>query len=234
MDSFLMIGQSNMAGRGRLEDVSPIENNNLFMLRNGRWQPMHEPVNFDRPYSGVGPAVSFADAYEKYYGRAAGLIPCADGGTSLKDWEIGGQLYRNAVCQTRLAQSVSAVRGILWHQGESDSREMADAESYSARFTEMITQLRKDCGLEDVPLIMGELGGFLAEDPRKRHPYFLTVNRGIHQAAGLLPHCAVAGAEGLESNGDFLHFHAMSQREFGVRYFEVYKALMAREDFKQE
>ena len=34
--SFLMIGQSNMAGRGDIADVEPIENAHLKMLRNGR------------------------------------------------------------------------------------------------------------------------------------------------------------------------------------------------------
>ena len=34
--SFLMIGQSNMAGRGNLTDVPPIDNDLCFMLRNGR------------------------------------------------------------------------------------------------------------------------------------------------------------------------------------------------------
>ena len=65
--SFLMIGQSNMAGRGCMDDVSRIENPDLFMLRNGRWQPMCPPVNPDRPFSGISLAESFADAYQKDY-----------------------------------------------------------------------------------------------------------------------------------------------------------------------
>lgn len=34
--SFLLIGQSNMAGRGDLADVAPIENKQCRMLRMGR------------------------------------------------------------------------------------------------------------------------------------------------------------------------------------------------------
>ena len=37
--SFLMIGQSNMAGRGEFADVEPIRNDLCYMLRMGRWQP---------------------------------------------------------------------------------------------------------------------------------------------------------------------------------------------------
>ena len=51
--SFLMIGQSNMAGRGFPEEVEPIRSPRLFVLRNGQWQPMYTPVNCDRPFSGV-------------------------------------------------------------------------------------------------------------------------------------------------------------------------------------
>ena len=40
MHSFLMIGQSNMAGRGFKEQVDPIENPNVKVMRNGRWWKM--------------------------------------------------------------------------------------------------------------------------------------------------------------------------------------------------
>lgn len=51
--SFLMIGQSNMAGRGAIGEIEPVNNANCCMLRMGRWQTMSEPVNPDRPLSGI-------------------------------------------------------------------------------------------------------------------------------------------------------------------------------------
>lgn len=65
--SFLMIGQSNMAGRGEFADVEPINNSLCYMLRNGRWQKMSEPLNPDRAvfdykfHSGISLGASFAD-----------------------------------------------------------------------------------------------------------------------------------------------------------------------------
>ncbi|MGW7768639.1 sialate O-acetylesterase, partial [Bacillus velezensis] len=41
--SFLMLGQSNMAGRGFLNEADPIYNEKIKMLRNGQWQMMTEP-----------------------------------------------------------------------------------------------------------------------------------------------------------------------------------------------
>lgn len=57
-----MLGQSNMAGRGFFE---PIYNEKIKMLRNGRWQMMTEPINYDRPVAGVSLAASFAEAWSK-------------------------------------------------------------------------------------------------------------------------------------------------------------------------
>ncbi len=42
-----------MAGRGFISDVPPIYNERIQMLRNGRWQLMTEPINVDRPVSGL-------------------------------------------------------------------------------------------------------------------------------------------------------------------------------------
>ena len=71
--SFLMIGQSNMAGRGDFGEVEPISNPMCYMLRMDRWQRMSEPINPDRAifdtefHSGVNLAASFADRFAKHF-----------------------------------------------------------------------------------------------------------------------------------------------------------------------
>lgn len=100
-----MLGQSNVAGRGFLKEVPLIYNHHIKMLRNGNWQTMWEPINYDRPNAGVGLASSFAAAWQlKNQTSEIGLIPCADGGTSLEDWNADGVLFKNAVFQAKLAQ----------------------------------------------------------------------------------------------------------------------------------
>jgi len=131
--SFLLIGQSNMAGRGLIEDAVNIDATHIKVLRNGRWQAMYRPVNNDRIFSGVCLAESFAEKYSEKYGVDVGLIPCADGGTSLEQWKSGSLLFDNAVYQAKLAQRTSTIAGVLWHQGESDCvKELA--ETYKERF----------------------------------------------------------------------------------------------------
>ena len=72
MHSFLLIGQSNMAGRGYLNEAREIDTNRIYTLRNGRWQKMFRPINPDRGSSGVSLAESFAEAYSKKYNEMLG------------------------------------------------------------------------------------------------------------------------------------------------------------------
>ena len=223
--SFLMIGQSNMAGRGELGSVPEIRNKNILMLRNGRWQQMVEPINQDRPFSGVGLAASFADNYVKATGNQIGLIPCADGGTSLDEWSEGSQLYQNAIYQTRLAQKISNVSGILWHQGESDSQRAEDAYTYAKRFSIMIHALQRDTNLIDVPVVIGEIGHFVGANPDKidEYPFWSMINAALHSISDNNPFFSIASSEGLNHQGDYLHFDGVSYRELGRRYYQAYK-----------
>ena len=114
MKSVLLIGQSNMAGRGFLSVVTPIYNENIFMLRNGRWQMMTEPIHFDRSVAGAGLATSFAQAWcNENKNEQIGLIPCAEGGSSIDEWNKEGALFRHAVSETKFAMENSELIAIL-------------------------------------------------------------------------------------------------------------------------
>lgn len=225
--SFLLIGQSNMAGRGEFSDVSPIINRDCFMLRMGRWQKMSEPINPDRAvvgtpfHSGTCLATSFADEVSRRFSQKVGLIPCADGGTRITQWMPGEVLYDHAVMMTRLAMRSSRLRGILWHQGESDCHTEEEFLRHKQLFFDMITSLRRDLGAEDLPLLVGELSEHIDEsyglgDRPSR------MNLQYRELADELPHCRIVSAEGLSLKPDGLHFNAVSLRTFGVRYFEEY------------
>lgn len=224
--SFLMIGQSNMAGRGFKEEVEPIKNPRIKVLRNGRWQKMYVPVNPDRPFSGISLAESFADAYAKEHDVDVGLIPCADGGTGLDQWCVDGLLFSNAVSQAELAGRTSTIAGILWHQGETDCQEHLYGQ-YEEKCTHILQTLRERLGLWDVPVLVGGLGDYLSlrtEDPYLGKNY-RSVNQALMAMAQKQERYGYVSAEGLTSNPDYLHFCAKSLREFGLRYYEVFKKL---------
>lgn len=221
--SFLLIGQSNMAGRGFIGEVQQIYDEQIKMLRNGGWQTMWEPINPDRPSSGIGLAASFAAAWRrKNLEETVGLIPCAEGGASLQDWAVDGILFKNAVFQATLAQRESKITGILWHQGENDCFP-ALAANYAERFSVIMDALRQVLQIPDVPLIIGGLGDYL---PNGRYgKYFEAysqVNLALQEFATNIPNCYYVTASGLTANPDGLHFDAISQRRFGIRYFEAF------------
>ena len=226
--SILIIGQSNMAGRGYLEEAEPLNNlgGKLSVLRNGRWQPMYRPINPDRTFSGTCLAESFARAYyEDHDGASVGVIPCADGGTSLNQWQPGSLLFDNAVNCARLAMRTSNLAAILWHQGESDT-----GEDYYPLYLEKITKIMKELrallGAEDVPLLVGGLGDFLKDRVARPHcANYVYINEALKKFASTSHRTAFVSAEGLVDRGDKLHFNHASLMEFGLRYYEQFKKI---------
>lgn len=223
--SFLLLGQSNMAGRGRLDEALPVDGTNIRVLRCGRWKKFFRPVNPDRSVSGVCLAESFAQAYAARRGVLAGLIPCADGDTSISQWMPGELLYDHAVAMARLAMRTSTLTAVLWHQGEADCAPERYPE-YTEKLCRMMRSLRQDLALPEIPVLLGGLGDFL---PRCTLDTDLQnapeVDLALQKAAGILPDAAFVPADGLTANPDMLHFNARSLHAFGLRYHNALEQL---------
>jgi hypothetical protein len=223
MKLFLLIGQSNMAGRGIVEDQDKIPHPRVFVFgKNQQWAPAIDPLHWDKPVAGVGLASTFARVIaEKHPDAVIGLIPAAVGGSSLDQWAIGGEFYNNAVARTKAALVGGQLAGILWHQGESDSAPEKVA-NYTDRFAKMIAQLRRDLQAPDVPLVVGELGRF-----RVNHASD-AMNAVIDELPQHVPHCACVSSAALHDKGDQLHFDSASLRELGRRYAQAWQDLKSK------
>lgn len=221
--SFLMLGQSNMAGRGFIHEVPPIYNEKIKMLRNGRWQMMTEPINYDRPVSGISLAGSFADAWcRKNQEGIIGLIPCAEGGSTLDEWAVDEVLFRHAIIEAKLAMQNSELAGILWHQGESDSVN-GNYKVYYKKLLSIVETIRKELNEPDIPIIIGGLGDFLGKEGfGKSCIEYNLINQELQKFAFEQDNCYFVTASGLTSNPDGIHIDAISQRKFGLRYFEAF------------
>ena len=210
MDLYLLIGQSNMAGRGVLTDSNRVSADGIFKLdADGEWQAAEEPIHFDKPsIAGAGLAASFARAMaDRRTGVPIGLIPCAVGGTSINRWVESGDLWSNAVARTRIALRSGTLKGILWHQGEGDCSASA-APAWGAKFEGMIASFRREFG--PVPFVAGELGRYLSNTG------WPVINAHLHALEGKVPAYRVASSEGLTPNSDNVHFNTESLREFGL------------------
>jgi len=225
LNIFLLIGQSNMSGRGLLADVPKLSHPEVQMFRENCWTSAVEPLHTDRPeIVGVGLGMRFAIELIEAGGFAPiGLIPCAVGSSPLSRWMPKADLYENTVATVKAALEYGNLAGILWHQGENDSGSRDDAASYGERFSNMIENLRADLSAESVPVIAGELGHFLKQ--KQGYDFFDLVNQQLRDLEGSLPAYACVGAEGLNDKGDVLHFDATSLREFGHRYAKRFLSL---------
>lgn len=237
-DLYLLIGQSNMAGRGIPEPEDQTANPRvLAFTAEGHWRLAAEPITVDpNKFHGVGPGVAFGKAMaEAQPQRSIGLIPCAVGGTPLKRWEPGADLYSNAVHQAKLAMQFGNLRGILWHQGESDSNS-ENAPTYATRLASMINALRNDLGAPNAPFVAGELGQFLITRTNNPNLFAKQLNEVFRDLPSRLAFTGCATSDGLRDKGDGLHFDSASQREFGKRYarqmLEIQKRLPAPDSKK--
>ena len=232
---FLLAGQSNMAGRGAVEARDSIVD--LRVLRLGpdmRWAPAVDPLHWDKPaIVGVGPGRSFGLALAARHptGRI-GLVPAAVGGSPISSWEPGAvdpatrtRPYDDAMARVRAALGDGGrVRGILWHQGESD----ATAERsvvYAAKLRALIERFRSDLGDPDLPFVIGQLGEFPGR------PWSADMRRvdSVHRAiAASTPNVAFVSTQGLRDKGDAVHFDAAAARELGARYAAAYAAMVKR------
>ena len=117
MKSILLVGQSNMAGRGFITDVEPIINEHIKVLKNGRWQFMEEPIHQDRAVAGIGPAASFAQLWVDDIKTKHWTHPLRSGGTSIDDWAPDQILTQHAISEHNLQwKQVNSLA--CWHQGK--------------------------------------------------------------------------------------------------------------------
>lgn len=96
---------------------------------------------------GAGLGIRFGKEMYKYNGVPVGLIMCAHGGTSMKQWEPSTGEKRDLPIKSsmvtdsfygsmmrRLEAAGGRVKALLWYQGESDAADRAQAAAFKKRF----------------------------------------------------------------------------------------------------
>ena len=221
---YLLIGQSNMAGRGALGPQDTEVHPRVFALdKTNTWVSAVDPLHFDKSIAGVGPGLAFGKAMADHDPSIhVGLIPCAAGGSPITVWQHGrfweqtnSKPYDDAIERTRIATDRGVLKGILWHQGESDSNEN-DAELYEERLVTFVHTLRAELGV-GVPFVCATLADFYVT----RNPWAARINQAIAQIPHRIAHTAYVESRNLDHKGDEVHFDAASARELGSRYAQA-------------
>ncbi|WPJ95624.1 sialate O-acetylesterase [Coraliomargarita algicola] len=222
LNIYLLIGQSNMAGRAPYseEEARPLPGVYLLNSEND-WEPASNPMN---RYSTIrkeismqkmNPGYSFGQVMRaKQPDQTIGLVVNAQGGTSINQWQKGGEFYHEAIIRTRIALETGQLKGILWHQGETD----ANDPDYLPKLNQLITDLRHDLGAPNIPVVAGQInssGDYL-------------FNQIILELPRLVTNTAVVSNAGLTAM-DQWHFDHDSMLTLGQRYAEKMQALQAKE-----
>lgn len=240
---YICFGQSNMEGMARpeAEDLIPCGRFKVLQAvdcgeyRMGEWRTAIAPLS--RCSTGLGPvdwfgrtmventpdniktgvivvsvagcSISMFDKDTSYsYGNMK------DGWTANVVKQYGGDVYKRLVELALKAKEDGVIKGILFHQGESD---LKDPE-WAARVKKVYDDLLSDIGLEagSLPFLAGETlygGRFDAHNEKVRH------------LPETLPQTVVISAEGCSGAEDNTHFTAEGYRELGRRYAKAMLSL---------
>ena len=240
-DVYLCIGQSNMAGRGDMVSGDELILDGVYLLNDeGLPVPASAPLNIystirkKAEMQGINPAWSFSQKMYTHNRRPILLVVNAKGGTSIdlwvktapcdtfrvkrgdeEDWDgkPTPQFYAEAVRRTRQAMRFGELKGILWHQGESDSSSDEKRKTYMQKLTGMVKDLREDLGVPKVPFVAGEAGhNGLGEK----------INPVLREIKDFIPNSYCVSVEGLALREDNVHFTRDAQIELGNRYAEAF------------
>lgn len=222
---FIMAGQSNMAGRGLVEPMDTISNPRLLSINsNGELILAKEPLHLYEPdMKGLDCGVSFGNELLKQIPESVSIliIPTAVGGSSIDQW-IGDSLHRGVKLHTNFRQEVAIakkygkIKGVLWHQGESDAKELL-AGTYSKKLKVLFESFRKTIKNNKLPILTGEIGTFTTDNT-----FQIAINKVIADNAKKDKYTFLIQTGDFKDKGDKLHFDSKSERKMGVRFAQKY------------
>jgi hypothetical protein len=214
----------------RFQVLSAVDNSEVGRLK-GKWYLARAPLC--RKGTGLGPADYFGRTIVENLPEnvRVGVVHVAIGGCRIElfqkdkykeyiktapEWMKGmlkaydDDPYARLVEMAKLAQKDGVIKGILMHQGESNTGE----KEWPLKVKDVYDNLLADLNLrgQDVPLIAGEVvnadhGGTCA-----------SMNPIIATLPEVIPNSYVISSAGLGCAFDHLHFDAAGYRIFGQRY----------------
>lgn len=229
-DVYLMIGQSNMAGRGLFEESDTVGTIDGVWLLDSDGVPVkassplnrYSTIRKDLSLQGYGPGEVFSKTMHNRTGRKILLVVNAKGGSSILQWLPGasGGFLDEAIRRTRQALQHGTLRGILWQQGETDIQR--STEDYAGKFNAMITSLRQELGATDIPVAVGQPGRWQWESNEKIKTFIDSI---MPQMCSITDNCHPVSSFRLTRRyKDKIrdpHFSRKAQMELGRRYADA-------------
>ena len=247
---YLCFGQSNMEGQGRIESKDLVVSDRFQMMstQNCGSRELYKWYTAVPPLAGcykqLGPADYFGRTMLENSSPEVkiGVVVVAVGGCDIKLFDkdnylsysynvedymkeiiraYGGNPYGRFIDCAKKAQEVGVIKGILLHQGETNTGDYSWPSKVKGVYENILNDLNLDG--KDVPLLVGEVVRTEQGGSCGRH------NDVIAKVPSTIPNSYVISAEGLGHQGDFVHFSAESYRKLGVRYAEQMLKLLNNE-----
>ena len=125
--------------------------------------------------------------------------------------DYGGNPYGRLIEMAKAAQADGVIKGIIFHQGETD----AGDGNWPSKVKGVYDNIIKDLGLgNDIPFLAGEVlrsgssagaNNNIAKLPQQSKNFYVVSSQGFNQALG---------------DGQNVHFTSQEYRDFGKRYAE--------------
>ncbi len=245
---YLLAGQSNMDGRGRVNELSAEQKkprgDTMIYYKNPPfasvgWVTLEAGYSVAPGFRGTlpsetfGPEIGFAARMSQAsVGVTLALIKASKGGTSLaKDWNPGAQgdlqsqgpCYQNLVATTREALTALQKAGIQPRlQGmlwhQGESDSGLGTENYAQRLKEFVKRIREDLGQEDLPIAVATV--FDDGTPGR-----VQIRAAQKQVVESMPYMRLVTVDGLTTSDQGTHLDTDSQIILGQRFAESMQGL---------
>ena len=224
---FILAGQSNMVGAAANvsdlpEDLKGDQKMALFfdgikwgVLAPGKTEMM-----------GFGPEISFSLKLSTELKEPVGIIKHSVAGSNLAHhWSPANSksLYTKLSKKVKAAQQMRRIEmvGMIWMQGESDSRDKNMAEDYSKNLADFIQTLRKDFKSPAMFFVAGRVN-----PPKDRFPHVDIVRKAQEECK--MPGFAFVDCDTLEKTRDRLHYNTRGLVDMGHRFADAMLMFMQK------
>jgi len=200
----------------------------------GAWKPVWECdvesaawMPFKIKTSNIGPEVSFVEEIKKAFPDSKiGILKFSVNGSNLNiDWmgrghRVCGKLFPQMLDALRAAGKDQNIEwaGMLWMQGESDSKNTGDSNAYADNLKRLINEVRETVGAPEMPFVAGRVN-----PPEEKYSVAPVVRQAL-EASGL-PNCGWVDCDDLPKKKDNLHYDTEGQLELGRRFAEKIKEM---------
>lgn len=245
-DLWILAGQSNMEGYGRFPAAEAGTSWVRCFRSDERWDVAEEPLHrlelsprpvhqkiwrahgetrppADQRLQGTGLGLAFGKALSSQLGVPIGLIPCAQGATTLEEWDPAGRddpldsLY--GALLSRVQACGGRVAGLLWYQGESEALS-GSWSTYEERTEALFAALRADLQAPGLPIVMVQLGRYVADEQAALVDGWNQVRDAQRRLAARLPGVRLVAAIDLDLD-DPIHISTSGLKQLGVRLAEA-------------